>query len=307
METFVERTHNRLESGALSGSKPGSNRIGFLRLLPRWFVLLGVVAMQPVCSQTTDAFEVVSVKPINRGTRGDAGTSQIQALTIVEIPACDANGRFVSSGMPITLAIQFAYNLGARELVVTPGQAGPRGLPNWVLEPDGLYDIDARAGRPMTLEQCKTLVQQLLSDRFKLKIHFEAKQTPVYELVAAKNGPKNLIKATDSDRPPGVLITVGGQDRTPSLGYARDALKGWTMMQLSSYLSPYTDRNVVDKTGLEGPFRFTLNLPPRGRTSDEARDDIFSALEKQLGLKLEPKNEPYPTLVIDRLERPEPN
>ncbi len=54
-------------------------------------------------------------------------------------------------------------------------------------------------------------------------------------------------------------------------------------------------------------FRFTLNLPPRARTFDEAREDVFGALEKQLGLKLEPKNASYPTPVIDRLERPQPN
>ena len=304
METFVEQTHD-LKAGALSG-KPGCSRIG-LRLFPCWFLLLGVVAMQPVYSQTAGAFEVVSVKPIKRDTRGAAGTSQIQALTGVEFSPCGANGRFVSSGMPITMAIQFAYNLSGRDLTVTPGQAGPRGLPNWVLEPDGLYDIEARAEPPVTAEQCQRLVQQLLADRFMLKIHFEDKRTPVYELVAAKNGPKNLVKATDSDRPPGVLITVDGRDRTPSLGYAKDALKGWTMLQFSRYLSTSTDRNVVDRTGLEGPFRFTLNLPPRARTADEVIDDIFSALEKQLGLKLEPKNDPYPTLVIDRLERPEPN
>jgi uncharacterized protein (TIGR03435 family) len=270
--------------------------LGFSRLLPRWFVLLGVVALQPVFSQTTDAFEVVSVKPVKRGIRGDR-PGQIQALTGVEFSPCVANGRFASLGLPITMAIQFAYDLRA----VVPG---PLGLPNWVLEADGLYDIDARAARPVTSEQCKMLVQQLLSDRFKLKIHFETKQTPVYELVPGKNGPRNLVKATDSDRPPGVVITLGGKDRTPSLG---DALKGWTMMQLSGYLSAYTDRNVLDKTGLEGPFRFTLNLPPRAQTADEARDDILGALEKQLGLKLEPKNDPYPTPVIDRLERPEPN
>ena len=79
------------------------------------------------------------------------------------------------------------------------------------------------------------------------------------------------------------------------------------MLQLCSYLSTLADRNVVDRTGLEGLFRFTLNLPPRARNAEEAREDVFDALEKQLGLKLEPKNAPYPTPVIDRLERPEPN
>lgn len=300
MRAFVEKTHNRLEGGALSGSR------GILQLLPRCLVLLGVVAMQPVSSQTTDAFDVVSVKPVKRDIRGTTGTSQIQAVTDVAF-GCDATGRFVSRGMPITAAIQFAYNLGARDLVVIPGQAPPLGLPSWVLEPDGLYDIDARAARPVTLEQCKKLVQQLLSDRFKLKVHFEAKQRPVYELVAAKNGPKNLVKATDSDAPPGVLITVGGQDRTPSLGSAKGTLKGWTMLQLCGYLSTLTDRNVVDGTGLEGLFRFTMNLPPRARNAEEAREDLFGALEKQLGLKLEPKNEPYSALITDHLERPEPN
>ena len=110
--------------------------------------------------------------------------------------------------MPLTIAIQFAYNLSGRDLAVTPGQAGPGGLPKWVLEPDGLYDIEAKANRPVTAEQCKSLVQQLLSDRFKLKIHLEAKPTPVYELVAAKIGPE---KATDSD----VHITMAGRLACP--------------------------------------------------------------------------------------------
>ncbi len=157
METLVEQKHN-VKAGALSGS--GS---GFVQAFPCWFLLLGVAAMQPVFSQATGAFEVASVKPINRGTRGDAGTSQIQALTRVEF-GCNPNGRFVSFGMPLTMAIAFAYDMRGRDLTVTPGQAGPRGLPDWVLEPDGLYDIEAKTDRPVTAEQCQRLVQQLLSD-----------------------------------------------------------------------------------------------------------------------------------------------
>lgn len=304
MERAIGQAHSCIKIGGVLTSR---KTVGCLWSVLGCFVLVGVMAIRPVYSQTTtDDFEVISVKPINRGTRGDAGTSQIQALTNVKMPTCEPNGRFVSFGVPITMAMGFAYNLDGRDVSVTPAETGPRGLPKWVLQPDGLYDIEAQAGGAMSRERCRSLVRQLLSDGFKLKIRFEAKEEPAYALVAAKNGPQHLARVTDLDQEPGVFIMVGGRDRTPSLGYATDARKGWTMDQLATYISTYTDRKVVDKTGLKGALRFTLTLPV-GTAGLAVADDVIPAIEKQLGLKLELKTERLPTLVIDRLERPDPN
>ena len=138
-------------------------------------------------AQDIPRFDVTSVKPNRlepRQTRLEFG--------------CSANGRFVSFGQGLRLALLWAYDIKPYQFA---------GLPAWVDSADARFDIEAKTEKPVSQDQCRVMVQALLADRFKLATHREAKALPVYALVVAKNGPK-FKKATPGG--PDAKITVNG-------------------------------------------------------------------------------------------------
>ncbi len=137
------------------------------------------------------------------------------------------------------------------------------------------------------------MLQTLLAERFKLTIHRETKEIPIYALVAAKNGPR-LQEAKDKDK-------IG------SMSIGRGMLRGQTTLaDLARYLSSSADRPVMDRTGLTAGFEINLQWSPD--TSPEASGpSLFTAVQEQLGLKLESSKGPVELLVIDHAERPSGN
>jgi len=137
--------------------------------------------------------------------------------------------------------------------------------------------------------QCRIMVQALLQARVQLKLHRETKETPVYALVVGTGG--SQLSAPED----GVFM----QGRKVSV-------KGWEPWMLASTLGslPAVGRPVIDKTGLTGLFGFHLDYASR---PDDDRPDIFTAVQQQLGLKLEPSRAPIETIVIDQLEKPSEN
>jgi uncharacterized protein (TIGR03435 family) len=155
----------------------------------------------------------------------------------------------------------------------------------------------------------RQMVQQMLAERFKLAVHWEKKELPVYALVVRKGGPK-LTAAKD---------TSGGTNTSSSNG--KLTARGVTMKKLSQTLTQILGRelgrDVIDKTGLDGRYDLVLTWSPQDNSaamttpssdnSIAAGPSIFTALQEQLGLKLESTKGQVQTLVIDHVEQPSAN
>jgi uncharacterized protein (TIGR03435 family) len=183
------------------------------------------------------------------------------------------------------------------------------GGPAWV--DSDHFDIVAEAPgnvRP-TLEEQMSMLRKLLVTRFNLGVHREQKEFAIYALTVAKGGPKLTVSApvaSPEGAPPLIFTISPGEARLP----ARDA----TMGELARVMQrTAVDRPVVDKTGLSGRYDFELEWTPDETqfggnaptgNPDAPKPDPFSAMQQQLGLRLEATRGPIEALVIDRAERP---
>jgi uncharacterized protein (TIGR03435 family) len=225
-------------------------------------------------------FEVASIKPADPNARGSS----------MNFP----NGTFTAINSPVRNLITLAYD-------VQPFQI--EGGPNWVV--DQRFDIVAKmpAGAvkgphdPDRLPLMRAALQALLADRFRLAIHRETKLVPGYVLVVAKNGFR-LKETTDDGR--GLNIN---SDRGKLI--AERISLGTLARSLSGNLSS----PVVDMTGSKGVFDVTLEWAPASSETAEASagPSIFTAVQDQLGLKLETHKEPVEIVIIDRIEKPSEN
>jgi uncharacterized protein (TIGR03435 family) len=132
------------------------------------------------------------------------------------------------------------------------------------------------------------MLQNLLAERFRLECHFETRQVQAYALALAKGGSKmRAVEGSGSD--------------TNSHGGHLEATRG-TMDRFAGLLSRYTGRMVLNETGLSGGYAFTLDWTPEN-SAEGTGPSLFTALQEQLGLKLEGKKAPVEVLVVDRMER----
>jgi len=144
------------------------------------------------------------------------------------------------------------------------------------------------------------MMRNLLAERFQLKVHREAKEVPIYALVVAKGGPK--LKESPSD------ASATGFVRATDKGLHMEAKRG-TMEKLAAQLSTTAGRPVLDKTGLTGNYEYALDWFPANRIAPPNSDvpSMFTALQEQLGLRLESATGLQEALVIDHAERPSQN
>jgi uncharacterized protein (TIGR03435 family) len=174
------------------------------------------------------------------------------------------------------------------------------GGPSWI--GSDRYDIIAKAEGEGTLthDRAMQMLQTLLADRFQLKVHRETKETPVYELVVGKNGPK--LKASSADAKGRNFVSAN------SAGMHMEATNG-TMDQLARQLSVTAGRPVIDKTGLTGYYAYTLDWAPaiQPPQPDSDTPSMFTAVQEQLGLKLDSAKAPVEMLIIDHAEKPSEN
>ncbi len=176
------------------------------------------------------------------------------------------------------------------------------GGPSWA--DSDHYDIDAKAaegeGGPLTEAQARQMMQSLLADRFQLRVHRETQEAPVYELVVGKNGPKMKPVAADA---PGNSHVMGNDK-----GLHMERSHG-VMQELADQLSLTAGRPVLDRTGLTGAYAYKLDWYPANRIPPPDLDtpSMFTALQEQLGLRLESAKGPVEKLVIDHAERPSEN
>lgn len=211
------------------------------------------------------------------------------------------------TNVPLFIVIMYLYN--------SDHPAKTQGLPDWTRSER--YDIVAKVTGPdvseylkLTQAQRKLMLQKMLEDRFKLQIHRESKPTPVYELVIAKSGLKMQPAKPDDIPANGRTVFFSGRDALSG--------KGATSQDLAFALSDSgMDRQVLDKTGLTGKYTFTLRFTMNQEADAAAQEtasspnasapSIFTALQEQLGLKLQPANAPVEYLVVDHVERPSEN
>jgi uncharacterized protein (TIGR03435 family) len=241
---------------------------------------------------TTPAFDVVSIKPAKPGahgsgsyTRGDVYTATNATLKeILEYDAYDLHGSQIL-GIPPTLASP-AFDIEAK------------------MDP-AVYAQMKTLSRDQRSLKFSEMIQQLLADQFKLVAHTETRQLPVYALVVAnpKTGPK-IQPAKDLNRS---ISLNNGQIKAEGITLEDLAQK------LTRSLSDVLGRVVIDQTGLTGRYDLTLKWTSDMTTSTtpnsepDAPPDIFTAIQEQLGLKLESTKAPVPVLVIDHVEMPSEN
>jgi uncharacterized protein (TIGR03435 family) len=144
-------------------------------------------------------------------------------------------------------------------------------------------------------KQSQLMLQALLADRFALKAHHETKDLPIYELTVAKGGAKMKKTAADG---------YGGNAKYASGKVTAHEI---SVESLAANLSFTLGRKIVNKTGLDGGYDFTLDYAPDGADASDPRPSIFTALEEQLGLKLLPAKGPVDVIVVDHIERPTAN
>jgi len=249
----------------------------------------GIFAQSPATRPLFDAFDVATIK----STAPDYSGGRFITM--------QGAHRFVVMNYTLKSLIGAAYNLTPRAI---------SGGPAWV-ETDR-YDILAGTpgeGRP-TLDEQMSMLRKLLADRFKLTFHREEKELAVYALTVAKSGSK-LKESTAPADEPAVLINRVFPDRI--LLPARNA----TMVQFASMMQrAVLDRPVLDKTGLSGKYDFDLEWTPDetqfsgqgpSATTESTKPDLFAAVQRQLGLRLEATKGLVAVLVIDRAERPSEN
>ena len=246
-------------------------------------------ASQPV-------YDVVSI----RENRSGSNTMSIRG----------GGASFVATNVNLTTLLMNAYNI-RRDIM--------SGLPGWANSTS--FDVNAKISDPdiaamknLPREQRQAMLVTLLQDRFHLRAHIETKTLPVYDLVIAKGGSKlkeNAALPTESSDP------NNGPSR-PKSGSMRISNSEMTAVgiptsNLAANLAFQVERNVIDKTGLTGKYDFTLKWTPtelEGKPNgltDNPAPDLFTALQEQLGLKLEPSKGPVDTLVIDHVEMPTEN
>lgn len=266
----------------------------------------------PAATTTTDAplpvFDVVSIKQDKSDSR------MIRVMT-------KPDGY---SATNISLKMLIASTYGIREDLIS-------GVPNWA--DSTRYDIDAKVAgsdvddlKKLTNEQRRSMLQPVLADRFKLKVHTETKQLPVYELVVAKGGSK-LKEAKSGDTYANGIKGPDGVGRGGMMRMGRGQVTGQAIpiASLADILSRQLQKTVIDKTGLGGKYDFELNWtpeegeggggppPPGGSPQktepapDSSGPSIFTALQEQLGLRLQSTKGPVETLVVDHVEMPTEN
>lgn len=250
--------------------------------------------------QTTAArpeFEVASIKRNNSGNIG---------MMISPRPG----GRFVARNVPIEALIAFAYRIQDFQL---------SGAPVWLKSER--YDLEAKAEGDASFQANVARLQTLLENRLQFKFHRETKEEPAYALVVVKT--EKLPDAGACGPPPSSPPPPPKPGTMPPPGCGNIAtLIGHITAEkvpLSSFIdviSRLTDRKVFDQTNLTGRYNIDLEYapdqaefppgaPPRPPIDD--RPSLFTALQEQLGLKLESTKGPVDVFVIDHIERPSEN
>jgi len=294
----------------LLGESPRTSGSGLAPGLATGLVLL--VSAYGLFGQTQQhpAFQVASIKPYVQ--KGEPFNRSLRPMP---------GGRLTVHNAPVVMLVQNAYRLQAYQIV---------GGPDWI-NSDG-YDIEAKPDHEVGTAEVWQMLQTLLADRFKLAVHRETRELPVWALEPAKGGsrlpaPKdpNCSQDSESSRPASNLGPCGRIMISMNPGDLRMLGRSVKMPVFIEMLATALGRPVLDKTDFKGaadidvnftPDELTIGLPGGGgphdpggtrQVIDPGKPNIAAALEEQLGLKLEKTKGPVEVIVIDHVERPTAN
>jgi uncharacterized protein (TIGR03435 family) len=288
-----------------------------------WLLLAVAIATAFPIAQTppVERFEVASVKPYKG------------PLTMISSNT-EPGGRFVAQQQSLKDLIALAYRVRDSQIIAGPPWIG-----------SDRFDVNARAARELPpfdpggpIGPLELMLQSLLADRFKLVSHRETRELPIFALVMARSdgrpGEKLRLSSTDcakvfADRAragqPGPL--VAGDRPTCGMVVSPWSIRigGGPLSQLTMVLTNMTNRFVVDRTGLTGNYDVDLQWTPQGTRLGRPPGDgapgppfpapppdangatLETAIQEQLGLKLDPQRGPVPVLVIESVEQPTPD
>ncbi|MGA3186271.1 MAG: TIGR03435 family protein [Bryobacteraceae bacterium] len=225
-----------------------------------------IVFMGAVFGQS---FEVASVKM----------TQTPAPVTMAPAPGGE---RFVARNMPLLWLIGAAYSVPNRQVL---------GLPQAMLT--GGYDIEAKAEHPVSRSEMMRMLQTLLEDRFKLVVRRETKEMKAQVLVVAKGG------ARVDENQDGAELAIR------RVSGSRWSYHNMPMPTFANVLSAWVDDTVVDQTGLKGSYDITLDYMPERARQETAPDpnapSLYTALQEQLGLRLESRKGPVEVLVVKHI------
>jgi uncharacterized protein (TIGR03435 family) len=236
------------------------------------------------CCAWGQSFEVASIR--------------LHTARVQRVAALVSGQRFTAEAMSLDNLITYAYDVKRYQVFGVPGWADSNNLDC------DRYDVSAKAEADGTLsqEQAKAMLRNLLAERFHLKFHRDMKEMPVYALVVAKDGHKLNDAAPDAR----IMMRMSGASK----GLEMTVTAG-TIAQLVNQFSNANgvDRPVLDRTGLAGSYDYKLTWSPSLGATDNGSEavSIFTALQEQLGLRLEPQRAPIEILVIDNAEKPTEN
>ena len=257
---------------------------------------------------------VVKLPAVDSAAAFDAASVKTNVSGDLSQVARTTNRTYTATNLPLRLLIAAAFGV--------PGPASYRvdGGPSWLAT--ARFDIVATLPDGARASQVPGMLRRLLTERFNLAVHTETREVPMYALVPARrDGPlgARLVRAAldcDAiqarndpipDAPPGSRGPCDAEIGGSIVG------RGQRLTTLARYLTPYAGRPVVDRTGLTGTFDFDLDFPElhggpgRGLSADVAGGGVFTAVQEQLGLKLESIRGALEYVVIDRAERPADN
>jgi len=255
-------------------------------------------------AQVPEQFEVASIHRNQSGTVQGGGLAGVQP-----------GGRFMARGTTLRRLVGDAYD--TTQVV---------GGPAWI-ETDR-FDIDARAGGNPTLADMRRLLRSLLAERFNVVVHTETREMPVFALTVARAnralGPKLRESDPKCSEEARAFVPGGPPGSTPSCGdFRRGArvltARAMTMTNLARLLSGDVGRPVLDRTNLDSAYDLQLEwssdlglrqAPPGSAGANELTPDglsLFTALQEQLGLRLQATRGPVEVVVVDRAEPPTPN
>jgi uncharacterized protein (TIGR03435 family) len=248
--------------------------------------ILGFAVHQGHCQELAHgpAFEIASITPCKPGTPEPPG----EHMGMVQFTY--PGGRFNATATSLKYLIEWAYG-------ILPAQHSDG--PPWM--GNDRYDIAAKAGGEATDEQMKRMVQTMLADRFKLKFHRENREVPVVIISQGKTAPK-LFPPKEGETHSIRIMPQMGQDQ--KIASFHVVATRFTLAQLNDVFSRHLERVIVDQTGLQGDFDFTLDMTP-----DEDRPNpldpaiVLAAMRDQLGLTVKSQKAPVDFLVIDRAEK----